>query len=50
MCELLATVLIVKAYEITPRMMYVKTLNSGVVEEYVVPMKQYEKCNDVQSM
>ena len=45
MCELLAMFMVVGAYEITPRMMYFELLNDGVVEEFVVPMKQYQQCD-----
>ena len=45
MCQLLTLFMVVGAYEITPRMMYVELLNDGVVEEYVVPMDQYQKCD-----
>ena len=44
MCELLSLFLVVGAKEIAPGAMYVETLNAGVVEEYVVPTEQYEKC------
>ena len=47
MCELLTLFMVVGAYEITPRMMYVELMNDGVVEEFVVPMEQYEKCSEV---
>ncbi len=46
MCELLTLFLVVGSYELSPGIMYVEVLNHNVVEEFIVPKEQYDKCSD----
>ena len=44
MCELLAMFVVVGAYERNNNYVYFEIKNSGVVEQFIVPVEQYKKC------
>ena len=44
MCSLLTLFIVVGSHEPAPGIVKLELLNDGVIEEYIVPKKQYEKC------
>ena len=48
MCSLLFMFTVVGAVELSPAAMGVQILNDGVLEEFIVPIDQYQSCYEPQ--
>ena len=44
MCQLLSMFLVIGSYQINSEAVYFEIMNNGVVEQFVVPVEQYNKC------